>query len=124
MVGNAVVPPVIAALGGAIVQQAGLGGRPGATADGGGGARVSHLCVCIGSPCLRQCVHGASIERRRRCAREGGARAGGWRRVGGGDRAGIRRARARAPRGRTSQAKCRTIVTLMECAGWFAVAQA
>eukprot|EP01046_Picozoa_sp_COSAG06_P067823 COSAG06_NODE_17756_length_923_cov_0.759709_1_plen_129_part_10 len=24
-------------------------------------AAVSHLCACIGSPCLRQCVHGASI---------------------------------------------------------------
>eukprot|EP01047_Picozoa_sp_COSAG01_P090331 COSAG01_NODE_22207_length_867_cov_0.690104_1_plen_166_part_00 len=24
-------------------------------------AKVSHLCACIGSPCLRQCVHGASI---------------------------------------------------------------
>jgi hypothetical protein len=23
--------------------------------------RVSHLCACIGSPCLRQCVHGAPI---------------------------------------------------------------
>jgi hypothetical protein len=22
---------------------------------------VSHFCACIGSPCLRQCVHGASI---------------------------------------------------------------
>jgi hypothetical protein len=25
------------------------------------GARVSRFCVCIGSPCLRQCVHGASV---------------------------------------------------------------
>eukprot|EP01047_Picozoa_sp_COSAG01_P041142 COSAG01_NODE_3513_length_5984_cov_63.855905_4_plen_408_part_00 len=24
-------------------------------------AAVSHFCACIGSPCLRQCVHGASI---------------------------------------------------------------
>eukprot|EP01047_Picozoa_sp_COSAG01_P122629 COSAG01_NODE_51496_length_354_cov_1.007843_1_plen_70_part_10 len=24
---------------------------------------VSHLCTCIGSPCLRHCVHGASIGR-------------------------------------------------------------
>jgi hypothetical protein len=24
---------------------------------------VSHSCACIGSPCLRQCVHGASIGR-------------------------------------------------------------
>jgi hypothetical protein len=23
--------------------------------------QVSHFCACIGSPCLRQCVHGASI---------------------------------------------------------------
>jgi hypothetical protein len=23
--------------------------------------KVSHFCACIGSPCLRQCVHGASI---------------------------------------------------------------
>lgn len=22
---------------------------------------VSHFCACIGSPCLRQCVHGAPI---------------------------------------------------------------
>jgi hypothetical protein len=22
---------------------------------------VSHVCPCIGSPCLRQCVHGAPI---------------------------------------------------------------
>jgi hypothetical protein len=25
---------------------------------------VSHSCACIGSPCLRYCVHGASIGRR------------------------------------------------------------
>jgi hypothetical protein len=24
-------------------------------------AAVSHSCACIGSPCLRHCVHGASI---------------------------------------------------------------
>jgi hypothetical protein len=24
-------------------------------------AAVSHFCACIGSPCLRRCVHGASI---------------------------------------------------------------
>jgi hypothetical protein len=27
----------------------------------GGAAAVSHSCACIGSPCLRHCVHGASI---------------------------------------------------------------
>eukprot|EP01047_Picozoa_sp_COSAG01_P068810 COSAG01_NODE_10029_length_2270_cov_30.333487_4_plen_114_part_00 len=26
-------------------------------------AVVSHLCTCIGSPCLRHCVHGAPIGR-------------------------------------------------------------
>jgi hypothetical protein len=26
------------------------------------GAVVSRSCACIGSPCLRQCVHGASID--------------------------------------------------------------
>ena len=26
-----------------------------------GQLEVSHLCTCIGSPCLRHCVHGASI---------------------------------------------------------------
>jgi hypothetical protein len=30
-----------------------------------GREEVSHLCACIGSPCLRQCVHGAPIGRRR-----------------------------------------------------------
>jgi hypothetical protein len=34
-------------------------------------ARVSHSCACNGSPCLRHCVHGASIG--------GGAGAGGGR---------------------------------------------
>jgi hypothetical protein len=24
-------------------------------------AAASHLCACIGSPCLRQCVHGAPV---------------------------------------------------------------
>jgi hypothetical protein len=33
-------------------------------------AVVSHSCACIGSPCLRRCVHGASI------GGGGGARAG------------------------------------------------
>jgi hypothetical protein len=28
-----------------------------------GQLEVSHLCTCIGSPCLRHCVHGASIDR-------------------------------------------------------------
>eukprot|EP01049_Picozoa_sp_SAG25_P007205 SAG25_NODE_574_length_6809_cov_44.177943_7_plen_580_part_01 len=40
------------------------GGRPAARrsrADGRGAAAVSHSCACIGSPCLRHCVHGASI---------------------------------------------------------------
>ena len=27
---------------------------------------VSHWCACIGSPCLRRCVHGASIGARLR----------------------------------------------------------
>ena len=31
------------------------------TVDGGEGGTVSHFCACIGSPCLRQCVHGAPI---------------------------------------------------------------
>jgi hypothetical protein len=26
--------------------------------------KVGHFCACIGSPCLRQCVHGASIASR------------------------------------------------------------
>jgi hypothetical protein len=43
-------------------------------------AQVSHLCACIGSPCLRQCVHGASI------AAAPVHRHAGWRvGVGGGD---------------------------------------
>jgi hypothetical protein len=32
-------------------------------------ARVSHVCACIGSPCLRQCVHGAPIGQDHRPAR-------------------------------------------------------
>jgi hypothetical protein len=36
----------------------------GSSRDSSGGAAaaaVSHFCACIGSPCLRQCVHGAPI---------------------------------------------------------------
>jgi hypothetical protein len=40
-----------------------------AAAASAGGAAVSHSCACIGSPCLRHCVHGASI----------GELWGGWR---------------------------------------------
>jgi hypothetical protein len=32
----------------------------------GAAAAVSHSCTCIGSPCLRHCVHGASIRWLRR----------------------------------------------------------
>jgi hypothetical protein len=37
--------------------------RPHALGGGGSGWRrqVSHSCACNGSPCLRHCVHGASI---------------------------------------------------------------
>jgi hypothetical protein len=41
------------------------GARPAAVAGTPGriwrAAAVSHSCTCIGSPCLRHCVHGASI---------------------------------------------------------------
>jgi hypothetical protein len=46
-------------------------------------AAVSHFCACIGSPCLRQCVHGAPI---------GGGRGGGG--VSGGRGAGAAAAHA------------------------------
>jgi hypothetical protein len=45
--------------------------------DGGGGAKegssaVSHLCARSGSPCLKQCVHGAPIRIRRGACRARG----------------------------------------------------
>jgi hypothetical protein len=43
-------------------------------------AAVSHSCACIGSPCLRHCVHGASIGGQRR---RGGERPGVGRRFAG-----------------------------------------
>jgi hypothetical protein len=38
-----------------VVAEAPAGGPPAPS------AAVSRSCVCIGSPCLRHCVHGASI---------------------------------------------------------------
>eukprot|EP01047_Picozoa_sp_COSAG01_P048020 COSAG01_NODE_4641_length_4858_cov_6.174827_2_plen_168_part_00 len=40
-------------------------------------AAVSHLCACIGSPCLRQCVHGAPIGGRQPPSDGGGGGGGG-----------------------------------------------
>jgi hypothetical protein len=41
---------------------------------GAGGSVVRHSCACIGSPCLRKCVHGASIgSRALGCRRQRGA---------------------------------------------------
>eukprot|EP01047_Picozoa_sp_COSAG01_P032970 COSAG01_NODE_2405_length_7756_cov_2.156589_2_plen_87_part_00 len=40
---------------------------------------VSHLCACIGSPCLRHCVHGASIGDDDSQSHSGLAAPGGWR---------------------------------------------
>jgi hypothetical protein len=62
--------------------------------------QVIHLCACIGSPCLRQCVHGASI---------GGpgdeAPGGGGGAAGGGRGAGLKeRGRATAGGRSTAQA--------------------
>ena len=51
---------------------------------------VSHFCACIGSPCLRQCVHGAPIgggSGPGEAAKRGG---GGARPSGGGDGDGSR----------------------------------
>jgi hypothetical protein len=41
---------------------------------------VSHSCACIGSRCLRQCVHGASIGGEEAAA--AAAAASGWEAVG------------------------------------------
>eukprot|EP01047_Picozoa_sp_COSAG01_P020065 COSAG01_NODE_1134_length_11558_cov_8.381360_9_plen_231_part_00 len=43
-------------------------------------AAVSHFCACIGSPCLRQCVHGASIGTAGVAGAEHAAHARRWRR--------------------------------------------
>jgi hypothetical protein len=65
-------------------HEAGVGVAAGGGGGGGGSPQcarlralaaadeVSHLCACIGSPCLRQCVHGASIGVPARCG--GGGR--------------------------------------------------
>jgi hypothetical protein len=37
------------------------GALPGGGGGGAAAAAVSRSCACIGSPCLRLCVHGASI---------------------------------------------------------------
>jgi hypothetical protein len=42
-------------------EAAAAGGSGGRAASAAAKAAVSHLCACIGSPCLRQCVHGAPI---------------------------------------------------------------
>eukprot|EP01047_Picozoa_sp_COSAG01_P051454 COSAG01_NODE_5312_length_4341_cov_18.144036_1_plen_164_part_10 len=68
--------------------------RPAAAAA----AAVSHSCACIGSPCLRHCVHGASI------GGGGGGIARGEREAGGGGAAAAPPPPRQAGGGRRGQA--------------------
>jgi hypothetical protein len=62
-----VVSRVLSDAGACVRAHSRVGCRVAAVADGGGRdggagtAAVSRSCECIGSPCLRHCVHGASI---------------------------------------------------------------